>query len=155
MPHRLVGSNHVNLTVSDLEQSTSWYCRVFGLTVVSDHVSIGPPYFNDVAYQGLFDLTTRSYVVGLIQHPQPVAGRFDERRVGLDHFGLQVPSREDLPGWVRHLDSEGVDHSGIVTAPYADVVNFRDPDGIALELSAMNAGFWTRLVGQAASAAQS
>ena len=146
MPARLAGGNHVNLTVSDLDRSTAWYCRVLGLTVVSDQERIGPPYFTDVAYRGLFDLTTSSYVVGLIQHADPVPGTFDARRVGLDHFGLQVPERADLDGWVRRLDDLGVPHSGVVAAPYADVVNFRDPDGIALELSVVKPRFWAALV---------
>jgi catechol 2,3-dioxygenase-like lactoylglutathione lyase family enzyme len=154
LPGRLAGNNHVNLTVSDLDRSTAWYCRVFGLTVVSDHVSIGPPYFNDNTYNGLFDLSTLSYIVGLIQHPDAIAGSFDERRVGLDHFGLQVADPADLTDWVRHLDAEGVAHSGILSAPYADVINFRDPDSIALELSAIKLDFWTGLVTQAAEASE-
>ena len=147
MPRRLVGTNHVNLTVTNLERSTQWYCRVFGLTAVSNQENIGPPYFTDVAYNGLFDLTTFSYVVGLIQHPAGIGG-FDPRRVGLDHFGLQVPDVAELPDWAAHLDEQGVPHSGMVHAPYADVINFRDPDGIALELSALNLNFWTNLVSQ-------
>lgn len=147
MSTRLVGNNHVNLTVSDLDRSTDWYCRVFGLTVVSTDENIGPPYFTDVLYRGLFDLTTLSYVVGLIQHRDPVEGRFDQRRVGLDHFGLQVPEPSDLDDWVDHLDRNGVEHSGIVHAPYADVINFCDPDGIALELSVTRLDFWATLVG--------
>lgn len=145
MSRRLAGTNHVNLTVSDLDRSTDWYCRVFGLTAISNHENIGPPYFTDVAYNGLFDLTTLSYVVALIQHPQVIEG-FDPRRTGLDHFGLQVPDAADLPEWAAHLDEQDVPHSGIVHAPYADVINFRDPDGIALELSAINLDFWTTLV---------
>ena len=145
MPRRLAGTNHVTLTVTDLDRSTEWYCRVFGLTVVSTHENIGPPYFTDVTYRGLFDLTTLSYIVALVQHPQVVEG-FDPRRVGLDHFGLQVPDAADLPEWAAHLDEQGVERSGIVQAPYAEVINFRDPDGIALELSAINHEFWTRLV---------
>ena len=145
MPRRLAGTNHVNLTVTDLDHSTEWYCRVFGLTVVSTHTNTGPPYFTDVSYNGLFDLTTLSYIVGLVQHPQTVGG-FNAERVGLDHFGLQVPEAGDLPDWAAHLDEQGVQHSGIVQAPYAEVINFRDPDGIALELSAINLDFWTQLV---------
>ena len=146
MPVRLGRANHVNLTVSDLARSTEWYCRVLGLTVVSDHENVGPPYFNDNTYNGLFDLTTMSYVVGLIQHRDPVAGPFDERRVGLDHFALEVPERADLDDWVTRLDELGVPHSGVVEAPYAHVVNLRDPDGIALELYVLVMDFWTDLV---------
>lgn len=152
MATRLAGGSHVNLTVSDLEASTEWYCRVLRLSPVSDHETIGPPYFTDVLYRGLFDLTTASYVVGLIQHRDPITGSFDARRVGLDHFGLQVASRADLEDWTRHLEEQGVEHSGVVSAPYADVVNFRDPDGIALELSAIKVEFWSALVSQAATA---
>lgn len=143
---RLVGTNHVNLTVSDLDRSTEWYCRVLRLTPVSNHVNVGPPYFNDVAYNGLFDLATGSYVIGLLQHPDPLHDTFDARRVGLDHVGFHVPDATDLDDWVRHLDANGIAHSGIVAAPYATVVNFRDPDGIALELSALRVDFWQRLV---------
>lgn len=146
MPARLVGNNHVNFTVSDLVASTEWYCRVLGLTPVSSHENIGPPYFTDVTYNGLFDLRTGSYVIGLIQHPDPVEGAFDARRVGLDHVGFTVPERGDLEDWIARLDAEGVAHSGIVDAPYASVVSFKDPDGIALELFLMNTGFWASLV---------
>ncbi|HEV2891029.1 MAG TPA: VOC family protein [Frankiaceae bacterium] len=149
MPAQLVGSNHVNLTVSDLDASTEWYCRVLGLRAVSDHVNIGPPYFTDVTYRGLFDLRTASYVVGLIQHPDPVPGRFDARRPGLDHVGFTVAERADLDDWVARLDAEGVAHSGVVEAPYASVVSFADPDGIALELFVTDVGFWTSLVSSA------
>ncbi len=120
MPRRLAGTNHVALTVTDLDRSTEWYCRVFGLTVVSTDENIGPPYFTEVSYRGLFDLTTLSYIVALVQHPQVVEG-FDPCRVGLDHFGLQVPDVADLPEWAAHLDDQGVERSEIVRAPYAHV----------------------------------
>ena len=149
---RLAGTNHVNLTVTDLQRSTEWYCRTFGLTVVSTDENIGPPYFTDVLYNGLFDLTTLSYVVGLIQHRDPIDDAFDARRPGLDHFGLQVPDAADLQEWVEHLDDLGIPHSGVVHSPYADVISFRDPDGIALELSWTNLEFWVPLVTQVASA---
>ena len=148
MTPRLVGNNHINLTVSDLERSTEWYCRVFELTVVSNDKNTGPPYFTDVAYNGLFDLRTFSYIVGLIQHRVPLAEPFDARRVGLDHFGLQVPEAADLLIWVKHLESQSVAHSGVIHAPYADVINFNDPDGIALELSWTNLDFWMPLVAE-------
>ena len=146
MARRLTGGNHVNLTVSDLARSTEWYCRVFDLTVVSTHVNVGPPYFNANSYNGLFDLSTTSYVIGLIQHPDGLPDSFDPRRVGLDHVGFQVPERDDLDDWVRHFDDLGIAHSGVVASPYAYVVNFRDPDEIALELSVVRLEFWAGLI---------
>jgi glyoxylase I family protein len=146
MTRRLGQRHHTILTVSDLDRSTEWYCRTFGLTVVSTHLNVGPPYLHDNQYNGLFDLSSLSYVVGLTQHAEPVAGAFDPRRTGLDHFGLEVPDLTALQEWVRHLDDLGIEHSGIVSAPYIDVVNLRDPDGIAIELAVLNMDFWIPLV---------
>ena len=62
---------------------------------------------------------------------------------------VQMLRTPELDDWARHLDEKGVAHSGILRAPYATVINFRDPDGIALELSAIDVGFWTDLVSRA------
>ena len=148
MTARLTGMNHVNLTVTDLERSSSWYCDLFGLTAVSNEENIGPPYFTDVRYNGLFDMTTLSYIVGLIQHRDGERGSFDARRVGLDHVGFQVPERSDLDDWLDRLDERGIAHSGVVEAPYASAISFRDPDNIALELSHVKVDFWANLMGQ-------
>lgn len=143
---RLGSRHHVVLTVSDLERSTEWYCRVFGLTVVSTHLNIGPPYLHDNKYNGLFDLSTLSYVVGLTEHAHPLASTFDERHVGLDHLGLEVPDVAGLHEWQKHLDALGIEHSGVVSAPYVTVLNLRDPDNIAIELCVINEEFFAPLV---------
>lgn len=146
MSRRLGSRHHVILTVSELGRSTDWYCRVLGLTVVSTHLNVGPPYLHDNKYNGLFDLTTMSYVVGLTEHADPLVGTFDERHVGLDHFGLEVPVLADLHNWAVHLDQLGIEHSGVVAAPYIHTVNFRDPDNIAIELCVINEEFFIPLV---------
>ncbi|HVE92483.1 MAG TPA: VOC family protein [Actinomycetota bacterium] len=148
MPPRLTGGNHVALTVTDLDRSRAWYCDLFSLTVVSNDENVGPPYFTDMGYNGLFDLTTFSYVVALCQHRDGEQGTFDARRVGLDHVGFHVPEREDLDDWIARLDERGIEHSGIKEAPYADVVSFNDPDGIALELMYVKVDFWAGLIAQ-------
>jgi glyoxylase I family protein len=38
---------------------------------------------------------------------------------------------------VQRLDALGVQHGGVVDAPYGSGVSFRDPDNIALELFAL------------------
>lgn len=148
MVARLVGTNHVALTVTDLERSSAWYCDLFGLTVVSNERNIGPPYFTDVRYNGLFDMTTFSYVVALHQHPHGQSAPFDASRLGLDHIGFHVPERSDLDDWLDRLDEREIPHSGIVEALPAPVISFRDPDNIALELAYVNTSFWADLIRQ-------
>lgn len=118
---------HVALTVSDLERSVPWYERLFEAKPVLDE-DTGP--FRHVVW------SIGSTLVGLHQFPDPAAGSFDERRVGLDHLAFQCANRGELESWVAKLDELGVTHGGIVDAGYGSGLSFRDPDGIALEFFA-------------------
>jgi glyoxylase I family protein len=85
-------------------------------------------------------------VIVLHHHDGNERERFAEARTGLDHIGLNVPSRTDLEAWQSHLEAHGVMHaaaadkpltqSPIADRPYGSVLVFRDPDNIQLELFA-------------------
>ena len=66
----------------------------------------------------------------------PEGDRFDEDRVGLDHLSLAVPGADDLHAAAALLDEAGVAHGGVKDIGVASILEFRDPDGIALELIA-------------------
>ena len=70
---------------------------------------------------------------GLVQHDEP-GGSFDERSCGLDHLSLNVPSRDALDEWVTRLDDREIPHSPVAEGDMWDVLVFRDPDNIQLEL---------------------
>jgi catechol 2,3-dioxygenase-like lactoylglutathione lyase family enzyme len=145
-----MAGNHVNLSVRDLERSVEWYCRVFGLTVVGDEGAVPAATDRPLRYRSLGDLTTMSYVVGLIEHPDGEESPFDERRCGLDHFALHVSTPEDVEEWAEHLRALGVEHSGPKTVSYATAITLRDPDGIQLEIACPDVSFWaTRFMGSA------
>lgn len=139
---RLAASNHVNLTVTDLDRSVDWYCRVLGLFVAADEKLVSPATDKPLRYRSLFDPKGITYVVGLIEHPDGDGRPFDERRTGLDHFAVHVPERDDLDDWVRHLEELGIKHSGITQMPYEDAITLRDPDNIQLEICWPNTAWW-------------
>ena len=60
----------------------------------------------------------------------------DEDRVGLDHLSLEVASRAELESAAAHLDELGVAHGPIKEIGHGLILEFRDPDNIALELIA-------------------
>jgi catechol 2,3-dioxygenase-like lactoylglutathione lyase family enzyme len=62
--------------------------------------------------------------------------RFDEDRTGLDHLSFAVDSRADLDAAAALLDERGIAHDGVKDIGAGAVLEFRDPDGIALELYA-------------------
>ena len=66
----------------------------------------------------------------------PEGDRHDEDRVGLDHVSFTVPSLADLQDATRVLDELGVPHGGVKDIGAGAIVEFRDPDGVALELYA-------------------
>ena len=120
---------HIALTVSDLGRSAPWYKDLFG----GDPVFEGNDGVSDVTILAL----PENLLLGLRQHPGTVAGdRFSYDRVGLDHAGFHVSSREQLEEWAAKLDQMNVDHSGVKEGPFGLHLNFKDPDGIALELFA-------------------
>ena len=68
---------------------------------------------------------------------RPVAAdRFDENRVGLDHIAFRVDSKTELDAAAAHLDELGIEHEPIKDIGPAYILEFRDPDNIALELTA-------------------
>lgn len=118
---------HVALTVSELDRSVPWYEQLFGAKPVLDE-DTGP--FRHVVW------AVGGTLVGLHQFPDPAAGSFDERRVGLDHLAFACANRTELQAWESKLNELGIVHGGVVDAPYGSGLSFRDPDNIALEFFA-------------------
>jgi glyoxylase I family protein len=123
---------HLTLTVTDLSVSAAWYRELFG----------GQPLFegNDGVSEVTILALPENLLLGLRQHVGTTSGdHFAHDRVGLDHAGFHVEGRDELQDWQRRLDDKGVAHSGIQESPFGDHLNFKDPDGIALEFFAPKA----------------
>ena len=135
MPIAVQSYAHVRLTVSDIALSRAFYDDVFGLPVAFEVPADADDttrdqlgfLFGGVIYQlgdSLFGL-------------RPVGeDTFDEDRVGLDHVSFAVASRTDLEAAAALLDERGVDHGGVKDIGAGHILEFRDPDNIALELFA-------------------
>lgn len=135
------GYAHVRITVSDIIRSRAFYDEVFGFPVAHEL----PPdadsetreklwfLFGGVIYQlpdGLFGLRP----VG------PGGDVFDEDRVGLDHVSFAVRALADIERAAATLDGMAVAHGGVKDIGNGWILEFRDPDGIALELFAPKTG---------------
>jgi glyoxylase I family protein len=121
--------HHVAITVTDLGKSVPWYEKLFGAKPVLDQ-DTGP--FRHVVWA----LGGGQTIIGLHQFPDPVAGAFNERRLGLDHVAFSCANRAELASWEARLNELGIANGGIVDADYGSGVSFRDPDNIALEFFA-------------------
>ena len=138
MPVNATGFAHVRITVTDIERSRRFYDDVFGFDVAYEV----PAGADDATreqlaflFGGLVYVLPGGQLLGL--RPVAAAGdAFDEDRVGLDHLCVSVGSTDDLQAAVGVLDGLGIAHAGVKDLGTGLILEFRDPDGVALELFA-------------------
>jgi len=121
------GVSHVAFTVTDLDASERFYTEVLDFVVVLD-----------AGYGRICMHPATGFVLGLIRHEGAQGGSFTELTTGLDHLGFVASSRAELEEWERRLDEHGVTYTPIRDMEMGYHLNFRDPDGIALEFDAPN-----------------
>ncbi len=137
MPIPTSGYAHVRLTVTDIARSRAFYEQVFAFPVAME---IPPDANADTAASLGFLFGGVIYQCGTgllgLRPVAPDGDRFDEDRVGLDHLSFAAADRAALETAAALLDSLAIDHSGVKDLGQFCLLEFRDPDGIALELFA-------------------
>ena len=124
------GYHHVNLTVTDVDESAAWHTEVLGFTKLKDFERDG---FRKVVLVHPASGTA----FGFTGHGARASGDgFSEFRTGMDHFAFSVPGREDLDAWKARFEELGVVHSEIKPSIMGDLIALRDPDNIQLEVYA-------------------
>jgi glyoxylase I family protein len=135
VPLSLGPVHHLRLTVTDVERARAFYTELLGFQIADD------PH-HDLAtdlLQGGIVMVNGDLLLGL----RPVdakraSDRFDPFRCGLDHLSFAVAGRAELEAAVQAFQERGVEHSEITDLPPFGiaVLPFKDPDGVALELTA-------------------
>ena len=131
--------HHLRLTVTDVNRSREFYTSLLGFDVAVDSPPDDDP--NAAAARTILFggcVMIRGNLLMGLRPVAPRADRFDEDRVGLDHLSFGVGSRAELEEAVRLFDERGVRHGQITRLPSfgIDILEFRDPDNIQLELTA-------------------
>jgi len=125
----ITGVCYVALSVSDVERSVRFYTEVLGFSEL-----------HRVSDDGRRAIAVRSadgsVGLGLVELAASARDKFTPLRTGLDHLCLLVPAKEDLEAWSARLSDFGVEHSGVLPTPFGPILNFKDPDGIALAFKA-------------------
>lgn len=126
---------HIRLTVTDIERSREFYEAVFGWRVLFEL-----PEGADAATRDALSFLFGGVIYdlgGMLVGLRPVAtDRFDEDRTGLDHLAFRLANKDELDSAARHLDDIGVAHEPVKDIGPTYILEFRDPDNIALELTA-------------------
>lgn len=139
VPVPVTGFAHVRLTVTDIERSRAFYDAVFGFQVAYE-LPAGADAATRQALGFLYGGVIYTFGGGLLglRPVAPGGDRFSEDRSGLDHLCFTVAGPADLEIAIAVLDGLGVEHGQVKNLGEVSILEFRDPDGIALELSAPN-----------------
>ena len=126
---------HVRLTVTDIERSRQFYESVFGWPILLE-----VPENADEATRNQLGFLFGGVIYdlgGTLLGLRPVADdRFHEDRCGLDHIAFRLSNKAELDSAAAHLDEIGVQHEPVKDIGPSYILEFRDPDNIALELTA-------------------
>ena len=123
----LTGFHHLALTVRDLDISASWYEALFDVEPVMDEPG-------EQRRARVYRLSGTNVMLGLTEHRSNDGSPFRPDRTGLDHAAFSVGSRADVDAWAERLDAAEVAHSGRIDIPTGAILNFADPDGVALSI---------------------
>ncbi|KAA8883934.1 VOC family protein [Nocardia colli] len=126
---------HLRLTVCDIDRSRAFYEKVFGWPVALEI----PADADEETRQRLAFLhggVIYQMKHGLIGLRPAGSDPFDENNVGLDHLAFSLGSLAELETAAAHLDACEVKHEDIKDIGVSYILEFRDPDNIALELVA-------------------
>jgi catechol 2,3-dioxygenase len=113
----------VRLAVSSLEKSVEFYTRVIGLRV-SERSEKSARLTAQGDDQVLIELAEEAGLKPL-----------NEPRLGLYHFAILLPTREDLSAFVNHASALGV-RFGAGDHIYSEAIYLNDPDGLGVEVYA-------------------
>lgn len=124
MALQIRGVHHIVLTVSDPNRSAEFYAPLLG-------AKASPP-SSKVRW-----ISCGNFLFCFQRPPRPAGphDRFDENRLGLDHVGFAVASRQQLEELLGSLAKLGVATAGIEFDPdgQSEYVCIRDLDNIQVE----------------------
>ncbi len=142
VPLSLGPIHHLRLTVTDVERSRAFYTELLGFQIAMDAPPPADDPHHDLTVEILQDgivMANGDTLIGLRPVGAELAGdRFDPFRCGLDHLSFGVAGKADLEAAVQAFEERGVENGGITDLPPFGiaVLPFKDPDGLALELTA-------------------
>lgn len=113
----------VRLQVANLDRSLEWYDRVLGLRAA-----------NSASGSSVLAAADGTPLVELVERKDARPGGM-ERRLGLFHYAILLPSRASLAAFAEHVDDVGI-QVGASDHLVSEAFYLSDPDGLGIEVYA-------------------
>jgi len=127
------GLHHVTAIAIDPQANIDFYTRVLGLRLVKDTVNFDDP----STYHFYYGNRSGNPGTILTFFPFVLAGRGRSGSGMVDTVTFAVPAKS-LDGWMGRLAERGIDFDGPFTRFSRPMIEFRDPDGLRLEIAAVD-----------------
>ncbi len=132
MPPAIAGIHHVTAITSDAQKNIDFYCGVLGLRLVKLTVNFDDPASYHLYYGD--ELGRPGTVMTFFAWPGGYPGRIGPPQVTSTAFAVPAGS---LTHWADRLDKHGVKAKPAITRFHDRVLEFTDPDGMHLEIAAV------------------
>ena len=123
----VTGFHHLALTVRDFDVSTSWYERLFDLDPVIDEPG-------DERRARVYRLRGTTRCSAWSSTEATTERGSDPIGPGSTTQRSRCRRGPTVDAWAQRLDVAGIEHSGRIDIPIGAILNFSDPDGIALSI---------------------
>lgn len=121
--------DHLNLSVSNFDETVDWYKRVFGFTLVEEGIRSGVRW-------GI--IRGGESMLCIYEHPEKEYADISDPRLepfhGLNHFGLRITDRKEWEETVKREKVE-VEYGGAVDYPHSTSWYVTDPTGYEIEVA--------------------
>jgi catechol 2,3-dioxygenase-like lactoylglutathione lyase family enzyme len=124
----LIKLDHVNLTVSDLEQSIYWYSKIFGFSEVEKGVGTKGQHWSIVASNDSMIVMTEQ------KDLKPADTKNTEGKHRIYHFGIRVSDEKAWEDRIKTFQLE-LNYGGAIEYPYSRSYYVNDPSGHEIEVS--------------------
>ena len=124
----IIKIDHINLTVSNLDESVAWYRKIFGLELVESGTTYQGRKWGIVAYN--------DFMICMSEYPErETADKFDEEVFHqINHFGIRI---SDAKKWQQVVEEQKIKlhYGGAIKYRHSTSWYVHDPSGHEIEVS--------------------
>ncbi len=127
--YQAIHVHRIYLVVKDIKRSTQFYTKNLGMSIYK---------------------TTSEYVSLTVNHQDEMIRLYEnidatslDKKLGIYHFALLLPSRKDLSIFLKHLIKNQIPITGAADHLVSEAIYLQDPDGIGIEIASdRNQDYW-------------
>jgi catechol 2,3-dioxygenase-like lactoylglutathione lyase family enzyme len=124
--------DHLNMTVTNLKESETWYKSVFGFEIVEEGVDEGEPWSIIRSGEAMLCMYQRP-----LQTQSTTGMELKDGPLHINHFAVRITNQDE---WLSVIEKEKLElfYGGLVQYPSSKSWYVKDPNGYKIEVVLWN-----------------